>query len=256
MSHLDENQLIKLIDGTLSEKRKQEYLEHIRECKLCSDNLISIINFEKQMRSFLKSEGEKCPDPLDIWSYEQGLLDAEKAEKIRHHLSYCPICKLELESASEIAKSLDELEKLEPKREVRNSLDDRKSLIPKEKHPFAEVYISFASRDKNRALEIFKLLRSAGIAVTLELERSEADDKYEIDIIRQIKECKLLILICSEESMRSRKVKYDIQLAWKYERPILPLLIERMPRFPEQMRHWLKGQQWIDIINYPSEIFI
>jgi len=60
------------------------------------------------------------------------------------------------------------------------------------------------------------------------------------EIVRGIKGCKVLLLMCSDAALRSRNVKQEIQLAWKYERPYLPLLLEPTS-FPEQLEYWLEA---------------
>ena len=102
MIHTNENQLYQLIDDTLPKAKRQEYLAHIRQCNICSEKLSSIIHFEEQMRSFLEVARKKCPNPIEIWELDRGLLDADRTAEIRQHLSYCFICALEQERASEV----------------------------------------------------------------------------------------------------------------------------------------------------------
>src|SRR5262249_37961973 len=57
-------------------------------------------------------------------------------------------------------------------------------------------------------------------------------------------------LMCSDASLRSKNVKQEIQLAWRYARPYLPLLLEST-NFPDQLQYWLEGWQWIEVLNRP-----
>jgi hypothetical protein len=52
--------------------------------------------------------------------------------------------------------------------------------------------------------------------------------------------------------MQSRNVKQEIQLAWRYERPYMPLLLEQIS-FPEQIEYWLEGWQWIEVLGRSPE---
>jgi hypothetical protein len=65
----------------------------------------------------------------------------------------------------------------------------------------------------------------------------------------------MFALMCSDASMRSRNVKQEVLLAWKYEKPYLPLLLSPVS-FPEQVQYWLEGFQWIEIFNHPSEVWL
>ncbi|MBM3459524.1 MAG: TIR domain-containing protein, partial [Armatimonadetes bacterium] len=114
----------------------------------------------------------------------------------------------------------------------------------------AEVFISFSSRDRPAALRIVDLLEAAGVSVWLDQTRIVGGANYGSEIVRGVKNCRVLLLICSNASLRSRNVKQEIQLAWKYERPYLPLLLERTG-FPEQVEYWLEGWQWVEVLDRP-----
>jgi hypothetical protein len=113
-----------------------------------------------------------------------------------------------------------------------------------------EVFISYANRDRNRVLEIAGHLEAAGVKIWL--DRNEIRQKYSKEVVCAIKGCKILILMCSDASMRSMNVKQELQIAWKYERPYLPLLLEPTS-FPEQLMYWLEGWQGIEVLTFPSE---
>lgn len=116
----------------------------------------------------------------------------------------------------------------------------------------AEVFMSYSSRDRDSVLEIANQLESCGVRVWIDREEIYGGANYGPEIVDGIKNCKLLMLMCSDASMRSRNVKQEIQLAWKYERPYLPILLESIS-FPEQVQYWLEGCQWIEILSHPTE---
>jgi predicted ATPase len=43
-------------------------------------------------------------------------------------------------------------------------------------------------------------------------------------------------------------VRQEIQLAWRYERPIVPLLLEPIT-FPDDLAYWLEGHQWVEVLD-------
>lgn len=117
----------------------------------------------------------------------------------------------------------------------------------------ADVFISYSSSDRERVLDISSRLVAAGMSVWIDRNKIEGGRNYGSEIVQGIKNCKVLILMCSDAAMRSRNVKQEIQLAWKYERPYLPLLLEPTS-FPEQIEYWLEGHQWIEVMaNRPEE---
>jgi hypothetical protein len=72
------------------------------------------------------------------------------------------------------------------------------------------------------------------------------------ETIRAIKQCKVVLLLCSDAALQSNAVKQDLQLAWSHERSYLPLLIERID-FAEQAEYWLEGSRWIEATAEPPD---
>lgn len=118
--------------------------------------------------------------------------------------------------------------------------------------PGAEVFISYSSRDRGRVLPVAGRLQAAGVSVWLDQKKIGGGANYGPEIVAGIKGCKVLVLMCSDAALRSRNVKQEIQLAWKYQRPYLPLLLEPIS-FPEQVEYWLEGCQWIEVLDRPPE---
>jgi TIR domain-containing protein len=105
-----------------------------------------------------------------------------------------------------------------------------------------EVFICYASQDRDRVLPIAEELEAAGVRVWVDRNKIGGGSNYGQEIVRAIKGCKVLVVMCTEASMQSRNVRQEIQLAWNYEQSYLPLLLEPV-RFPEQVQYWLEGCQ-------------
>jgi hypothetical protein len=116
----------------------------------------------------------------------------------------------------------------------------------------AEVFISYSSRDHDRVVALADVLRRAGVSCWLDRNKIAGAVNYGPEIVRGIRECKVLLLMCSNASLHSRNVKQEIQLAWKYQRPYLPLLLEPVS-YPEQVSYWLEGWQWVEVMDHPQE---
>lgn len=111
-----------------------------------------------------------------------------------------------------------------------------------------DIFISYSSRDRDRVLEISRAIESMGASVWMDRHKIDVGMNYGPEIVQAIRDCKAIALMCSDAALRSRNVKQEIQLAWKYERPYLPLLLERT-QFPEQVEYWLEGCQWIEVLD-------
>jgi hypothetical protein len=124
------------------------------------------------------------------------------------------------------------------------------STIVRVKPESAEVVISFAAQDLSRALQIAERLRKAGVACWMADHAREVTSGDRSETIRAIKQCKVVLLLCSDAALQSNAVKQDLQLAWSHERSYLPLLIERID-FAEQAEYWLEGSRWIEATAEP-----
>src|SRR4051794_28114626 len=105
-----------------------------------------------------------------------------------------------------------------------------------------EVFISYASADRARVLPIADRLAAAGVSVWIDRNKIEGATRWAEEIALAIEGCKVLVLACSDASMRSWAVKQEIQLAGEDQKALLPLLLEPT-RFPAQLRFFLAGRQ-------------
>jgi len=121
----------------------------------------------------------------------------------------------------------------------------------------SEVFISYSSRDRDNVLTIRDLLKAAGVSTWLDSTFIEGGDNYGPAIVDGIRNCRVFLLCCSASSMRSRNVRQELTLAWDLDRPILPLLIDdtilKTGGFPDQLRYWLTGHQWIEALPPTSD---
>ena len=97
--------------------------------------------------------------------------------------------------------------------------------------PSSYVFVSYASVDRERVLSVVDALRSAGIGVWIDQQDIQGGASYGSEIGDGIRGCTALALMCSEASLASRNVRQEIMLAWKYQRPYLPLLLELMKTY-------------------------
>ena len=110
------------------------------------------------------------------------------------------------------------------------------------------VFISYARHDQHRVLPLVNRMRESGIDAWLDQERIAGGASYGPRIVEGIRSARAFVLMCSDASMRSREVKQEIQLAWRYQRTMLPLLLDRIS-FPEQIEYWTTGWQWIEVLD-------
>jgi pimeloyl-ACP methyl ester carboxylesterase len=119
----------------------------------------------------------------------------------------------------------------------------------------AQVFISYAQdEDGARALEIADHLEAAGISVWIADRSIEGAQNYGPEVVGAIDRCRVLAVLCSVASLHSGHVAVEVELAFEAKRPRLPLRLDDTP-FPDQIRYWLTGSNWIDVTG-PAEEWV
>jgi tetratricopeptide (TPR) repeat protein len=113
------------------------------------------------------------------------------------------------------------------------------------------LFISYASSDRARVLPVVDALERAGIAVWIDREGIHGGENYAREIADAIEQCAAFVLMTSTASLASRNVKQEIALAWEYERPYLPLLLEPVT-IPKDVKYWLTAAQWMEVLDNPE----
>src|SRR5947207_16019391 len=88
------------------------------------------------------------------------------------------------------------------------------------------VFLSYASRDRERALALADRLEAHGIRVWLDRRRLVGGTGWDASIARAIRDCSAFLLLASAQSVRSPNVTQELRLAWEEQRPAMPLLLE------------------------------
>ncbi len=117
------------------------------------------------------------------------------------------------------------------------------------------VFISYASVNRDRVVEIVDVLDGQGIPSWFDRSDIPGGTSYGPEIVSGIKDSVAVVLMCSEASLASRNVRQEIQLAWRHERPILPLLMEHLV-FPDDVSYWLEEAQWIEVLDHPPNVWL
>jgi predicted ATPase len=132
-------------------------------------------------------------------------------------------------------------------------LADSSQLPPVPAGPF--LFVSYASIDRPQVLSIVGALREAGLDLWVDQAGIAGGAAYGTEIASAIQGSAAVALMCSTASLESRNVRQEIMLAWRYDRPILPLLLE-MTTFPDEVAYWLEGAQWIEVLSRPAQAWL
>ena len=108
-----------------------------------------------------------------------------------------------------------------------------------------EVFISYASEDRTRILDLLERLRGAGVSVWIDQMGIEGATMWSQEIVEAIDNCKVLILAISTHSIESENVVKELALASERRKNILPVCLESSG-IPRSMEYQLAGIQRVE----------
>jgi predicted ATPase len=115
-----------------------------------------------------------------------------------------------------------------------------------------QLFVSYASVDRERTLEIAAAVRAHGLDVWIDQAGIAGGTAYGAEIANALRDAEAVVLIASDASLASKNVRQEIMLAWRYDRPIIPLILHPLV-FPDDVAYWLEGAQWIEAFDRPAE---
>ncbi|MDP7051921.1 MAG: TIR domain-containing protein [Verrucomicrobiota bacterium] len=116
----------------------------------------------------------------------------------------------------------------------------------------AEVFISYASEDRLRILNLVERLRRAGVSVWIDQMGIEGATMWSQEIVEAIDGCKVLILAISQRSTESENVVKELALASERRKKILPVCLDSSG-IPKSMEYQLAGIQRVEYVEGEEE---
>src|SRR5205823_11527542 len=110
----------------------------------------------------------------------------------------------------------------------------------------------YTSDDRERALQLADRLEAAGVRVWVDRRSIAGGTSWDAEIVRGVKNCAVMAVLCSSTALRSANVQQELRLAMQYQKPLLPLLLEPVT-FPEEVEYALVGRQWVELLDHPEE---
>jgi predicted ATPase len=112
----------------------------------------------------------------------------------------------------------------------------------------AYVFVSYASVDRKAALRIADALEASGVGTWIDRKSIAGGTRWSVEIVRGIRGCRAVLVLCTSAALGSRNIQQEIQLAWEHERPLFPFLLEPVT-LPESVEYALVGRQWIEVLD-------
>jgi len=117
----------------------------------------------------------------------------------------------------------------------------------------SDIFISYSSKDKEKADQLSELLASAGLSVWIDQTGIEVATSWSGEIVDAIEGCKAFVILLSPNSIESKNVVKELALASERNKKILPLDLEPVA-LPRDLAYHLAGIQRAPMTNVDSII--
>ena len=117
----------------------------------------------------------------------------------------------------------------------------------------ADIFISYSSKDREKAEQLTELLASAGLSVWIDKHGIGAASSWSKEIVQAIDGCKALIVLLSPFSVASENVAKEISLAAEQKKKIVPLDLDPV-ELSDDLRYHLAGLQRTSMTNIDAII--
>ncbi|HET9137627.1 MAG TPA: TIR domain-containing protein [Candidatus Kapabacteria bacterium] len=117
----------------------------------------------------------------------------------------------------------------------------------------ADIFISYSSKDREKAEQLTELLASAGLSVWIDKDGIGAATSWSEEIVNALDECKAFVVMLSPSSIESKNVVRELALAFEKNKKILPLELEPVS-LPASMQYHLAGLQRTAMTNIDAII--
>lgn len=104
------------------------------------------------------------------------------------------------------------------------------------------VFISYSAQDKAIAENINKSLLKSNVSTWIDYKELNTGESFSSKLNKSIKSCDFMIVLISKNSINSKWVMEETNLAFLYNTTIIPVKIESC-----EMPFFLKGYQYIDL---------
>jgi hypothetical protein len=115
------------------------------------------------------------------------------------------------------------------------------------------VFISHASKNSRLADEIRRLLEERGLSCWIAPRDIPAGKSYGEQIAIAIEQCRVLVLVMTEQANHSRAVANELELAFRHQRLIIPVRIKEVEP-ARSLQFYISNAQWVDACHTPLKI--
>ncbi|MEI8134136.1 MAG: TIR domain-containing protein [bacterium] len=112
-----------------------------------------------------------------------------------------------------------------------------------------DIFISYSSKDKEKADQLSELLASAGLSVWIDRSGIVGAEQWATEIVEGIRACNTFLILLSPNSIESENVLRELSLASEKRKRVLPVDIEQVI-LPSSFEYPLAGLQRVAISDF------
>jgi adenylate cyclase len=112
----------------------------------------------------------------------------------------------------------------------------------------SDIFISYSSKDREKAEQLSELLSSAGLSVWIDQSGIDVATSWSGEIVDAIDGCKAFLVLLSPNSVESKNVVREVALAFEKNKKILPLDLEPV-ELSRDLQYTLAGIQRAPMTN-------
>ncbi|MCY3415096.1 MAG: BspA family leucine-rich repeat surface protein [Candidatus Heimdallarchaeota archaeon] len=116
----------------------------------------------------------------------------------------------------------------------------------------SDVFISFSSKDKKVAEELYEKIRKAKQNAWISSLSIDLGQKYSRQILDAIDSCKIFIILISKHSTESRHVETELERGFSKGKDIMPIVLDDQP-IPRDWEYFLTTSQWKEVHGMEKE---
>ena len=116
----------------------------------------------------------------------------------------------------------------------------------------SDVFVSYSFANSDIVLPMVDDMQETGTQIWIDREQLKPGMQWAGNIVRAIKATDIFCLMCSAQSFASDHVRREIYLADKYDKPILPVMLDAAT-MPEDIEYFLIDRQFLDMTRIEDE---
>lgn len=113
----------------------------------------------------------------------------------------------------------------------------------------ADIFISYSSKDREKAEMLTEMLSSAGLSVWIDQQGIIGAEKWATEIVDGINSCSTFLVLLSQSSVTSENVLRELSLASEKRKRVLPVNLE-IVQLPSSFEYPLAGLQRLAISDF------